>query len=105
MKVCFVLLKCVPLRKEEITFVAQEPLLRDDVSVLLVRVPVEVSGLVESFEADGASYPHAAEAALAVGRGRVGLENCHAGEVHLAGGAHQPAVDNVFKMHLQIAND
>jgi hypothetical protein len=50
MKVCFVLLKSIPLGKEEISLDAQKPFLRDDVSMLMVGEPVKVSGLVECFQ-------------------------------------------------------
>jgi hypothetical protein len=58
MKVCFVLLKGIPLGKEEITLVAQQPLLRDNVSVLMVGVPIKVSGLVKCFQTNCASNSH-----------------------------------------------
>jgi hypothetical protein len=50
MKVCFVLLKSIPLGKKEVTLVAKQPFLRNDVSMLMVGVPVKVSGLVERFQ-------------------------------------------------------
>ncbi len=55
MKVCFVLLKSIPLGKEEIALVAKQPLLRDDVSVLMVGVPIKVSGLVKRFQTNCSS--------------------------------------------------
>ena len=55
MKVCFVLFKSIPLGKEEVTLVAKQPLLRDDVSMLMVSVPVKVSGLVKRFQTNCAS--------------------------------------------------
>ena len=58
MKVCFVLLKGIPLGKEEVTLVAKQPLLGDDISVLMVGVPVKVSGLVERFQTNCASNSH-----------------------------------------------
>ncbi len=55
MKVCFVLLKSIPLEKEEVTLVAKQPLLRNDVSILMVGVPVTVSCLVKRFKTNCAS--------------------------------------------------
>jgi hypothetical protein len=46
-EVGLVLLERVEFWEEEVTLVAEEPLLRDDVSVMLVGVPVEVPRLVE----------------------------------------------------------
>ena len=100
-EVGFVLLEVVQFREEEVTLVAEEPLLRDDVGVMLVGVPVEVPGLVEGLQADGASNPHAPEAGLRVCGGRVALEDRHSRKVHLADGAHQPRVDDVLQMHLE----
>jgi hypothetical protein len=101
MKVCFVLLKSIPFRKEEVTLVTQQPFLRDDISMLMVGVPIKVSGLVKRFQTNCASNSHAAKGDLAVGGGTVGPEDCHAREVHLAGAASQPAVNNVLQVHLQ----
>jgi hypothetical protein len=55
MKVCFVLFKSIPLRKEEVTLVTQQPLLRYNVSILMVDVPIKVSGLVKDFKTNCAS--------------------------------------------------
>jgi hypothetical protein len=101
MKVCFVLLKSIPLGKEEVTLVAQQPLLRDDVSMLMVSVPIKISGLIKRFQTNCASDSHAAKGDLAVGGGTVGPEDCHAREVQLAGAASKPAVNNVLQVHLQ----
>ena len=100
-EVGLVLLEVVQVREEEVALVAEEPLLRHDVGVMLVGVPIEVPGLVEGLQADGASDPHATEAGLVVRGGRVVLEDRHSREVHLAHGAHQPSVNDVLKMHLK----
>jgi len=69
--------------------------------MLVVGVPVKISGLVERFQTNCASDSHAAKGDLAVGGGTVGPEDCHAREVQLAGAASKPAVNNVLQVHLQ----
>ena len=97
----FVLLQGVPLWKEEVTLFAEEPVFRHRVRVVLIGVPVKVTRPVEGVEAKGARDSHAAEGDLGVGGGGVGLQDGHAGEVHLARGTHQPAVHDVFQVHLE----
>lgn len=94
------LLEGVEFREEEVTLVAEEPLLGNDVGVLLVGVPVKVPRFIERLQTDGTGDAHAAEARLLVDRGSVGLEDRHSGQVHFAGGAHQPSVDDVLQVHL-----
>ncbi len=51
----FVLLKSISLGKEEVTLVAKQPLLRDNISMLMVGMPVKVSILVKGFQTNCAS--------------------------------------------------
>jgi hypothetical protein len=50
-----VLLKSISLGKEEVTLVAKQPLLRDNISMLMVGMPVKVSILVKGFQTNCAS--------------------------------------------------
>ncbi len=104
MEIGFVLLQSVPFGKKEVTLFTEEPVFRNRVGVVLIGVPVEVPCSVEGLETYGARDSHAAEGNLRVGGGSMGLQDGHAGVVHLARGTHQPTIDDIFQMHLKNVN-
>ncbi len=101
MEIGFVLLQGVPLRKEEVALLTEEPVFRHRVRVVLIGVPVKIASPIKGVQADSARDSHAAKGDLGMGGCGVGLQDGHAGEVHLARGTHQPAIDDVFQMHLR----
>ena len=98
----FLFFKNIEFREKEVALVAKEPLLRNDVGVLMVGVPVKVASLVKRLKADRAGDSHASKASLMVVSGCcVRLEDRHSRQVHFTSGAHQPSVDDALEMHLE----
>jgi hypothetical protein len=96
MKIGFVLFQGIPLREKEIALVTQKPISGHCVCMLLIGMPVKVSSPFKGLQTKGTRDSHTSKRCLSVGGGGVRLQDSHAREVHLTGGAHQPAVDNVL---------